>query len=190
MLDGPPIQQMLPTMGKPALVPGPVFLSFEISGKPGFKGRHRSRLVIPREAWTGFGANAFIFKSDVKKLFIQHYADTDTAQYEAMIAEYAGILMRRREPSERPLALLVYAFIPIPKSWSAKDRADALFGGIAPTSRADADNYLKCASDAMNRVVYKDDSQIIDTRCIKQYSESPALWIQVREFIEPDNAVR
>lgn len=172
-------------MQRPALVVGPVFIEFEIQGKPGYKGRHRSRLVIPKDAWTGFGANAFIFKTDVKKLFIQHYADTDTAQYEAMIAEYAGILMRRRPPSERPLALLVYAFIPIPKSWSAKDRADALFGGIMPVSRPDHDNYLKVASDAMNKIVFKDDSQVVDGRCIKQYSENPALWIQVREFIEP-----
>lgn len=175
-------QGVLPILDKPALEPGPVFLCFEIQGKPGHKGRHRSRLVIPTDAWTGFGANAFIFKANVKKLYIQQYPDPETAKYEAMVAEYAGWLMKRREPSEQPLALLVHAFIPVPKSWSKRDQAEALFGGILPTSRPDGDNYLKIV-DALNGIVWKDDAQVVDARVIKRYSSEPALRIEVREFV-------
>lgn len=178
-------QQTLPTLGAPPLVVGPVFLCFEIQGKPGYKGRHRSRLVIPNDAWTGYGANAFIFRSNIKKLYIQHYADNETAQYEAVIGEYAGLLMRGKPPSERPLALMVHAFIGVPKSWSNRERAEALFGGALPTARPDGDNYLKVASDALNGIVWKDDSQLVDTCCIKRFSSDPALRIEVREFITP-----
>lgn len=177
-------QPSLPTLGQPALKVGPVFLEFEVQGKPGYKGRHRSRLVIPKDAWTGFGANAFIFKANIKKLYIQHYADTETAQYEAMIAEYAGWLMRGRPPSERPLAMMVHAFIAVPKSWSHRDRANAIFGAILPTSRPDGDNFLKVCQDSLNGVCYKDDSQIIDARVVKRYDADPGLRIELREFID------
>ena len=125
-------------MDWPALVPGPVFLCFEIDGKPGHKARHRSRLVIPRDAWTGFGQNAFIFRRDIKKLYIQNYPDENTAAYEKMLAQYATILMKRREPTVRPVALLVHAFLQVPQSWTKSDRAQALAGHIRPTSRPDA----------------------------------------------------
>lgn len=180
------LQPSLPTMGSqiPVISEEPL-VCFEVSGKPGYKGRHRSRLVIPKDAWTGFGANAFIFKADVKKLYVQHYAHTETAQYEAMIAEHAGLLMKRRPPSERPIAILVHAFLQVPKSWSKRDRAEALFGTILPTSKPDADNYLKVASDALNGIVWKDDAQVVNARAIKCYSDNPALRIEVREFVSP-----
>lgn len=175
-------QIALPTLGGPALVVGPVFLCFELQGRPVPKGRHRSRLVIPKDAWTGFGPNAFIMKPNIKKLYIQNYTPTETASYESVLKEYAGLLMRRRPPTERPVALLVHAFLPVPKSWSKRDQAEALFGGIMPTSRPDADNFVKVC-DAFNGIIWQDDSQIVDTRCIKQYSSNPALRVEVREFV-------
>lgn len=179
-------QDTLPTLGWPALVAGPVFLCFEISGKPGHKARHRSRLMIPREAWIGVGDRAFIPKVNVKKIFIQQYPDPDTEAYEKMIREYAGLLMntKRLAPTEKPVALLVHAFRPIPESWSKSEKARALAGNIRPTSRPDGDNYLKIV-DSLNEIVWRDDSQVVDGRVIKVYSDQPALRIEVREMIEP-----
>lgn len=187
-------QQLLPTLGWPALVAGPVFLCFEIAGKPGHKARHRSRLVIPREAWhypRDPRAEAFITKTNMKKVFIQQYPDPDTEAYEKMIREYAGLLMNRKHvpPTENPVCLLVHSFREIPASWSKTEKERALAGHIRPTSRPDWDNYGKI-TDALNEIVWKDDSQVVDGRSIKLYSDQPALRIEVREMIEPNSSLK
>ena len=156
----------------PALVVGPVFLCFELGGPPGHKGRHRSRMVFPRG----------------KKPFIQQYPDPATAAYEATLKQAAAIFMRGRAPTEAPLALLVHSFRPIPPSWSGKARRAAIAGDIRPTSRPDWDNYGKI-TDALNKIVWLDDAQVVDGRVIKLYAEHPALRIEVREFVLASSVV-
>lgn len=163
-----PIQTSFPIIGPAALVPGPVFLCFELEGRPGHKGRHRSRMVFPRNG----------------KAFIQNYPDPATEAYEKVLAEYASLLMRRRQPTTHPVALLVHSFRSIPVSWSPRDREAALAGAIRPTSRPDWDNHAKI-TDALNGIVWADDAQVVDGRSIKVYSDRPALRIEVREFIAP-----
>jgi Holliday junction resolvase RusA-like endonuclease len=163
-------QQTLPNLGPAPLVPGPVFVQFELTGKPGHKGRHRSRIVFPKGS---------------KKAFVHHYPDPETEAYEAALAEAGALFMRGREPTKRPLSLLVHAFREIPASWSARERSAALAGAVLPTSRPDGDNHLKVVQDALNKIIYHDDSQIIDARVIKRYSDRPALRIEIREFVLP-----
>jgi Holliday junction resolvase RusA-like endonuclease len=161
-------QPTLPTLEWPALVAGPVFLCFELQGEPRPKGRHRSRIG---------------YKDG--KPFVMQYPDPETAAYEAVIAEAASLFMRGKKPTDKPVALLVHAFKSVPKSWSEKDRRAALAGAILPDGRADWDNFGKVCSDGMNKIVYLDDSQVVDGRVIKRYSDSPALRIEVREFLPP-----
>ncbi len=177
-------QPSLPTLEWPALVAGPVFLTFELGGPPGHKARHRSRLVIPKEVWVHTAASSFIPKANVKRLFIQQYPDPETEAYEKVLAEAAGLFMRGRPPTENPVALLVHSFRPIPASWSKTDKAKASAAAIRPTSRPDWDNYGKI-TDAFNEVVWHDDSQVVDGRVLKYYSDEPALRIEVREFLPP-----
>lgn len=150
-------------------MPGPIFVCFELPGKPIPKGRHRSRIVYPR----------------VGKPFVHHYSDSETEAYEAVLGELASLHMRSREPTDNPVALLVHAFLRVPESWSNRDREAALAGAILPTSRPDGDNYLKAAADSLNKIVWRDDSQVIDARVIKKYDLCPGLRIEVREFIQP-----
>lgn len=177
-------QIALPTFEWPALVAGPVFLVFELGGPPGHKARHRSRLMIPKDVWVHTQRDSFIPKANVKRIFIQQYPDPTTEAYEKTLAEAAGLFMRGRAPTENPVCLLVHSFRPIPASWSKTDQAKALAGNIVPTSRPDWDNYGKI-TDALNGIVWKDDSQVVDGRSIKRYSDEPALRIEVREMVEP-----
>jgi Holliday junction resolvase RusA-like endonuclease len=164
-----PDQLQLPDLGPAPLVAGPIFLAFELTGPPGHKGRHRHRLITP--------------KDKDKKPFVQTYPDPQTEAYERTLAEAASLYMRGKRPTEGPLALLVHAYREVPASWPARDREKALAGAIRPTPRPDGDNYLKAAQDALNGIVWRDDAQIVDARVIKQYSRFPALRIEVREFI-------
>jgi Holliday junction resolvase RusA-like endonuclease len=151
-----------------ALVLGDVFFAITLVGDPQHKARHRSRVVFPKAG----------------KPFIHNYPDPTTEAFEKMLAQVAALKMRRTPPSEKPLCLLVIADRRIPVSWSTKDRAAALAGRILPTSKPDFDNHAKIV-DALNSIVWRDDSQVVDARVIKRYSASPALTIEVREFISP-----
>lgn len=178
------IQPVLPTFEAPVLKPGPVFFVCEIEpvaiklridgeqvtreNRIPFKGRHRSRIVIPQDR--------------KQKMFIQNYPDPQTEQFESFIKEYAALVMGAKEPTLEPVALLVHAFVPIPASWSNRDRESARLGGLAPTTKPDWDNFGKI-TDALNGIVWKDDSQVVDGRVIKRYSDDPALRIEVREFV-------
>ena len=54
-----------------------------------------------------------------------------------------------------------------------------------PTSVPDTDNVLKAVSDAMNGIVYRDDSQVVNAVVWKRYSEQDAnrkVEITVREI--------
>lgn len=185
-------QPSLPSLDWPALIPGPVFICFELEGKPGHKGRHRSRIVIPREAWTvprDPRMPRYITEPNSKKIFMSQYPDPETEAYEKVLAEVAGLFMNRARhngPTEGPVALLVHSYREIPKSWSRQDQERARAANIRPTSRPDWDNYGKI-TDALNEVVWKDDSQVVDGRVLKYYSDRPALRVEVRRMIEPNS---
>ena len=46
--------------------------------------------------------------------------------------------------------------------------------------RPDLDNYIKCVLDALNKVFYQDDSQIVQLNATKQYGESVGVHIRIK----------
>ena len=141
----------------------PPLLVFEVPGDPVGKGRIRVRVVQP------YG----------KKPFASFFMDANTRSYEEVIRRCAVKAMRGHPPIEGTLAVVVYAIMEPPKSWSNKKRLAALDGMIGPDVKPDADNILKCL-DACNGVVFVDDKQIIDARVIKTYGEKAMMIIEVR----------
>jgi len=163
------VQAALPLMDG-ALIEGPVFFDMTVDGAPGFKGRHRDRIVFP--------------KDPKKRPFVHRYPDPDTEAYEKMIAQYARLRMGRRLPTRKPVSVVIWAFRAVPKSWSIRDREAALSGRILPTPKPDADNHSK-VKDALKGIVWIDDAQVVDDHCYKRYSERPRWQIEVREYIPP-----
>lgn len=140
-------------------------IKIELPGEPRGKGRPRSRV-----AWT---------KDD--KPFVSVYTDAETRKYETALAWQAKAAMRGRPPLEGPLAVYVQAFFTIPKSWPMKKRDAALSGVVRPTGAPDWDNISKML-DALNDIVWRDDSQVVDARITKLYSERAVLSVEVREL--------
>ncbi len=87
------------------------------------------------------------------------------------------------EPFDYPLSVKVEAFMPIPASWSLKKQASAASGEIAPTTKPDSDNIAKM-KDALNGVVWRDDSQIVSLLVVKRYSRTPLLRIGVWKWFD------
>jgi Holliday junction resolvase RusA-like endonuclease len=106
------------------------------------------------------------------------YTPAKTRSYEAALQLAAQDAMAGRPPLEGPLTLIVEAHMPIPASWSGKQQKLAAAGQRRPTGRPDFDNLLK-PLDALNKVVWSDDAQVVDVRCVKLYSERPRLIVTV-----------
>ena len=149
---------------------GAPFCCFELSGPPRGKGALRYRIVVPKEKW--------------RRAFAMGYTDEKTAAYMEALKWAAKGAMKGRQPTAQPVFLLLHAFMPIPASWTHRQRADAELGAIRPTGKPDWDNIGK-ACDALTGVVWQDDAPVVDGRVIKLYSNEPALRVEVREFVPP-----
>jgi Holliday junction resolvase RusA-like endonuclease len=80
---------------------------------------------------------------------------------------------------DEPLHLIVKVFRPIPKSFSKKKTQEAITGVLRPITKPDTDNYLKGVKDALNGVIWRDDSIIVDTSVSKYYSDKPRIEVEV-----------
>lgn len=132
-------------------------------------------IVLPGEP-IGKGRPRFVRATGVA------YTPAPTRRYEDQLRAVAGLAMRGRDMLTGALEVDVLVFISVPQSWPAKKRQSAANGLIRPTSRPDADNYLKIACDSLNGIVYRDDSQITDVQIRKRYAFQPSLQIFVRQI--------
>lgn len=137
-------------------------------GPPRGKARPRFRIIKARSGAT-FGSA---------------YTDAQTRSYEANLTAAGVEAMAGRTPLEGPLAVVVQALMPIPASWPRKRREAALRQEIRPTGKPDTDNLAKCAGDALNGIVYRDDSQIVTLSISKFYSDNPCLRVAVQVLDE------
>jgi Holliday junction resolvase RusA-like endonuclease len=69
--------------------------------------------------------------------------------------------------------------LPVPVSWSARRQDAALRGEIRPTSRPDADNFIKYALDSINAIAIVDDSLVVELVAEKRYARIPKLSITI-----------
>ncbi|EHR1327340.1 TPA: RusA family crossover junction endodeoxyribonuclease [Clostridium perfringens] len=97
------------------------------------------------------------------------FTPKDTIEYEKLVREcYKKQDGRYLEGS---IKALIIAYYKIPKSYSKK-RVQAIRDGLEkPTKKPDADNIAKIILDSLNGIAYKDDSQIVELRVIKRYTE-------------------
>ena len=85
----------------------------------------------------------------------------------------------RGEPLTIPIALDLIFLMPIAESTTNTKKKQMANGLIAHTKKPDLDNLAKFILDAMNNLVFKDDSQVIEIRMKKIYSTSPGTVIRV-----------
>jgi len=107
------------------------------------------------------------------------YTPAATRKFEAHGRLSAQLAMDARPPIEGPVRLEVLAVLPVPVSWSQKKRARAITSDVLPRSRPDLDNFVKSAQDAINEIVIRDDSQIVEVGARKRYGVAPKLVMTV-----------
>lgn len=137
-------------------------VNFSIDGPPHGKGRPRFRR---------FGN------------FVQTYTDARTKSYETLVKEAATKAMGSSPPIEGPVKLDLIIRLPVPKSYPKKRSEACLNGSEWPTKKPDWDNVAKSIADAMNDIVFLDDTQIVIARVVKTYSAEPGVDVQVTEVL-------
>ena len=106
------------------------------------------------------------------------YTPVKTQRYEDRLAWAAQVVMRGLPLLDMALVVRIVVYKSVPDSWSIKKRAAALAGTTRPTGKPDVDNYAKCM-DALNKIVWTDDSLIVELNVKKFYSDRPRLEIFV-----------
>lgn len=107
------------------------------------------------------------------------YTPAKTLSKEQEIAEAAKQEMGDRVPFQNECECVFSFFLPIPKSISIKNKKKMNDGNIYHTKKPDLDNLSKLVLDAMNGIVYKDDSQVWSICMNKWYSDQPRIEVTV-----------
>lgn len=138
-------------------------LIFEIKGVP--KGKARPRFTKQGRAYT----------------------PKETRDYEreiADIAHTAAVVQGWCKANKgQPLRAEMVAKFPIAASWSKAKKQAAILGEIRPTVKPDGDNIVKAVLDALNGVVFADDSQVVEHSIKKEYADNLhdcGVWVKIQ----------
>jgi Holliday junction resolvase RusA-like endonuclease len=129
-------------------------IRFVIPGRVGGKGRPRA---------TAIGGHA------------RMYTPAKTVSMEAMVRGFGAAAMCGGALMDGPLHLAVVVSLERPASWSKRKRAETPI----PTGKPDLDNVVKLIGDALNGVVWRDDSQIASLHIHRQFIESGGEQVEV-----------
>ena len=116
------------------------------------------------------------------KTGIRMYTQAKTADYEAACRTAAMVAMEGRAPLEGPLFVTFILHMPIPASLSLRKQVE--LNGKPHVKKPDASNVLKAVEDALNGIVWHDDSQIACLSAQKVYSLEPRVEVRVSEVFE------
>lgn len=121
--------------------------------------------------------------------FARAYTPKKTLDAENLIQAYVREQLKGFEPYKGAIHMKLDAYIVPPKSWSKRRTEEAMVGMVHPTSKPDTSNILKLVEDALNGIVYVDDSQIVSVEAAKHYAEKPAIELRFYKFYAYDETV-
>lgn len=113
------------------------------------------------------------------------YSDPASAAYAKAVAWSAKAAMGHRKPLAGALSADIVFYMPWPKSLSDDDIAERIaMNETHVTTKPDLSNMVKNVEDALNGIVYRDDSQITDLTVRKRYCNNPGIVMQIKQIGE------
>ena len=108
-----------------------------------------------------------------------------TRDYEEQIADYFNQNPSRfRFEKGIPIEVNLVFGMPIPKSTAKSRKAAMLEGIIKHTKKPDVDNLQKAVLDALNKIAWGDDSQIVRITAKKEYTNEPYVYLYMKEYTD------
>ncbi|MGG0663425.1 RusA family crossover junction endodeoxyribonuclease [Viridibacillus arvi] len=95
---------------------------------------------------------------------------------------FVRLVASEHSPAElitEPIKLYIDVFRKIPKSFSKKKHLQAVEGELRPTTKPDIDNLVKGIKDGLSKVIWHDDSQVIELVARKFYSDKPKAVVTI-----------
>ena len=113
--------------------------------------------------------------------FVMTYNDQETEEGRFLLEIKQQV---KHPPTEGPVKVSCTFYMPRPKSHYGTGKNSGKLKPNAPafhTSRPDLDNCEKFCFDCMNGIIWKDDSQIVESVAKKVYSDNPRTEIRIWE---------
>lgn len=133
---------------------------FEITGEPVAQGRPRAGKTFSGQTVLYDPSKSRDFKQYVKLVAAQHAP---------------------KELITGPIILCVDVYRSTPKNLHTKPKQELInSGALRPTSKPDVDNYVKGVKDGLNKVMWQDDSQVVELTVRKFYSLSPRVVVCIK----------
>ncbi len=107
------------------------------------------------------------------------YTPNDTLTYEGTVWNIFKTKYEDSKPLPGAFALVIRAYMSIPKSTSKKRRFLMLIRKIWPIKKPDVDNIAKIVMDALNGTAYIDDAACVSLLVEKEYSDTPRVEIEI-----------
>lgn len=102
-----------------------------------------------------------------------------TVAYEGLIAHAAQQAMQGRALITGAVSVVMDVRCQVPESWSKTKKAQALIGGVYPTTKPDIDNVEKAVFDGLNGVAWRDDVQVVKVSKSKRYAPVPGVYVEI-----------
>ncbi len=100
------------------------------------------------------------------------YTPAKTSKYEKEIRQSFLAAGGKMIPEGSYAVVIMDAYFEIPKSYTKRKRLGCEHNIKRPDKKPDIDNVVKVVLDALNKVAYEDDKQVIGIICRKWYSQS------------------
>ena len=107
-----------------------------------------------------------------------NYTPEKTVNYEALI-KHVYFYKAKGIKFEGAIKMQIHAYYSIPNSASKKKKKDMIDDVIRPTKKPDSDNVLKIVADALNKIAYNDDSQIVEATVRKYYNDEAYVEVSI-----------
>lgn len=113
------------------------------------------------------------------------YGRVKTPEQTVMYENYIKLLYRAQVKTyfEGPIKIAINCFYPIAKSDNKKLKESKLSGKVRPFNiKPDIDNVVKIICDALNKVAYNDDTQIVELIANKYFDNNPRVEVIIEEL--------
>ena len=111
--------------------------------------------------------------------YVRVYDPPKVANFKRILRSLA-VNQYTRPPLIGPLSVSLTFYRPVQKSISKTERERRLSNRSKPVVKPDTDNYIKSTLDALNGILWHDDSQIVKITAEKRYSDHPKITVSVK----------
>lgn len=113
---------------------------------------------------------------------VRMYDPEASVSFKELVA-YSALRYRPEKLLEGAITLTLDICRVMPKNFSKKKIEQAKSGILRPTSKPDTSNYLKGVEDALNGIIWRDDSQIVTVIVRKWYGVRPGTFVQIESCV-------